>query len=151
MVDSYHPFWWWCGCICVPLVERMFITHELQCKRKKRISINMLLIWELAQWREGESQIVFFKRSCSLAHGLCLKFNACNLLKLFNSFTFYFSFCCISEAFGLGWPDLLLWKKKKVAFLLSQPNTISIKKMCHWVENMLWVQRFVEIQVNCKS
>ena len=105
----------------------------------------MLLIWERAQWREGESQIVFFKRSCSLAHGLCLKFNACNLLKLLISFYFLvLSFCCISESPGLGWPDLLLCmcvcvcvgggrkQKKKVAFLPLQPNTILHQNVWHW-------------------
>lgn len=84
----------------VPLVERMFLTHELHCKNDPSSTFACLRTSSVTR---GGKPNCFLKRNCSLAHGLCLKFNACHFLLAFL-FLFNFSvlFCCISESLRLG-------------------------------------------------
>lgn len=145
MVDSYHPFWWWRGCIMYLLLRECLFTHEFQCKKKRKTtkkkktkqkrSIDMLLSWEVAQWRERESQIVFFKKKKETVPWPmgCALNSTRHLLLAFLFFEFSSSlFAAVVNLFGLGRPDLLL---RKVAF-----STITAKHglLCLAATALLW-------------
>lgn len=123
MVDSYHPFWWWCGCITYLLLRECLLHTSFSVKMLHR----HVAYLRTSSVKRGGKPNCFLKRSCSLAHGLCLKSNTSFTLAF--SFLVYFLglFCCISESFGLGWPDLLLWIWKCCLFNITAKH----KLLCH--------------------
>lgn len=137
MVDSYHPFWWWCGCIYVPLVGRMFLTRVSFAAGKRRETLHRHSVrLGLAQWRGGKAKLFFKKRNRSLAHGLCLKscacrfrwpfFFACFLLLLFLLLSFLFLFiCCIGESLDFG--QLRVWLRVSVVFCECGQTLIALE------------------------
>lgn len=127
MVDSYHPFWWWCGCITYLLLRECLLHMSFSVKMLHR----HVAYLRTSSVKRGGKPNCFLKRSCSLAHGLCLKSNTSFTLAF--SFLVYFLglFCCISESFGsVGLTSCCEFEN--VAFLQLQPNincSIINKKM----------------------
>ena len=142
MVDSYHPFWWWRGCITYLLLRECLLHISFSVKMIHRLVAYL----RTSSVKRGGKPNCFLKRNCSLAHGLCLKFNTSFTLAFFNSLDLL---CCIGESFSFGWPDLLF---RKVAFSRSHPHTIcSFTNMALSRNLCNSVQRFVEVQVNQES